>query len=129
MLDIKFLRSLGIKENLLPKANAERNESAEQARTDDLPLAGELMFPSELMELSKEELKSFIINNHSQDSPYTYMTPKGHIIAVYADSAPQGQHDLEFTVDEFLVMLSLTKILGGRPTVYKANQGSWVSWT
>lgn len=128
MLDIEFLRSLGIDEDRLPKAGDERNTGAEPAPTNDLPVAGESMVPPEIMGFSEEELKGFLLKNYSQEHPYTYRTPQGHTIAVYPDSGPCGRHDLEFTVDEFLCMLFFIKVLGGRPTAYKPSQGSWVSW-
>jgi hypothetical protein len=128
MLDIEFLRSLGIREDRLPKANGEEKERDDNDGATNLPVELELIIPIELMELSGEELKSLIVNNHSQDNPYTYRTPHAHTIAVYPNFVPCGPYDLEFTVDEFLVMLFLIKILGGRPTAYKTHQGSWVSW-
>lgn len=128
MLDIEFLRSLGINEDRLPKAGDERNTGAEPATTDDLPVAGEFMVPPELMELSEKELKGLILKNYSQEHPYTYRTPHGHTVAVYPGSGPRGRHDLEFTVDEFLCMLYFIKSLDAKPTAYKTRQGSWVSW-
>lgn len=131
MLDIKFLRILGIKENLLPKADADRNESAEQACTNDLPLAGEFMVPLEMMGLSEEELRRFIIENHTQDNPFKCVTPHGHIVAIYPDSIGDsggGRYDVEFTLSELQAFLQLAKSLDVKPTTYKTREGQRLSW-
>jgi hypothetical protein len=45
MLDVEFLRSLGIKEELLPAPSLEVEMSGENAAIDDLLLAGEAGVP------------------------------------------------------------------------------------
>ena len=71
------------------------------------------MVPPEIWDLSEEELKSLIMNKYSQDNPYKYMTPQGHVVAIYPYSG-EGRYDIEMTVDELVVLMNLMRDLRGK---------------
>jgi hypothetical protein len=127
MLDVDFLRILGIKDDLLPAPRPHDNARNEKESTAYLPPAGEFMIPPEFWDLGEEELRRLIMNEHSQDKPYKCMTPQGHVIAIYPHSG-EGRYDIEFTVEELVVLKNLIRDLGGKLTAYQTNGGSWASW-
>jgi len=127
MLDIGFLRSLGIKTDLLPKPRAEGIDGEEKKGSGDIPVAGEFMVPPEIMKLSEAELKRLIMDEHSQENPLKFQTPHGSVIAVYPYTA-EGRYGIEMTAAEFLALLGLIKTLDAKPKAYKPHSGSWVQW-
>jgi hypothetical protein len=128
MLDVDFLRSLGIKEDLLPTPRPHGTATNEKESSSDLPQAGEFMVPPEIWDLGEEELRRFIMNKYSQDKPYKCRTPRGHVIAIYPHSG-EGRYAIEFNVEELVVLKNLMRDLGGKLAAYQAEGGSWVSWT
>jgi hypothetical protein len=101
MLDNDFLRSLGIKDELLPANEPDGNTINQKESIFNLPLVGEFLAPPEIWDLGDEELKRFIMDKYSQDDPYKCITPQGQIIAIYPHSC-ESQYGMEFTVDDIL---------------------------
>jgi hypothetical protein len=84
--------------------------------------------PQEIWDLGEEDLRRLIMNEYSQGKPYKCMTPQGHVIAIYPHSG-EGRYDIEFTVEELVVLKNLMRDPGGKLTAYQSKGGSWVSWT
>jgi hypothetical protein len=127
MLDVDFLRSLRIKEDLHPAPRPHGTITNEKESSSDLPQAGEFMVPPEIWDLGEEELKRLIMNEYRQDKPYKCVMPQGHVIAIYPHSG-EGRYDLEFTVEELVVLKNLMRDLGSKLTAYQDKSGSWVNW-
>jgi hypothetical protein len=117
MLDNDFLRNLGIKNDLL----------SDGTDINALPVAGEFMVPPEIWDLSEGELNKFILDNHTEANPYKYKSPQGHIIAIYPYCG-EGRYDVEFPVDELVVLMRLMRDLEAKPAGYQPKGGTWVSW-
>jgi hypothetical protein len=103
MLDNDFLRSLGIKDDLLPTPDTKGEASGEKDDISFLPVAGESLVPPESRNPETEELKKFIKNLFTQENPYKRITRQGHVVAVYPHSC-EGRYDIEMTVDEMFFL-------------------------
>jgi hypothetical protein len=96
MLDIDFLRSLGIREEFLPLGLNPR-EVPPASNEQILAIAGDNGIPAELLSLSSAELERLFKEQHTQENPYVFLVPNGvHKFAVYPEET-LGKYDLEFT--------------------------------
>jgi hypothetical protein len=128
MLDTEFLRSLGIKEELLRPQPEPQAGEIERDLPQVLPTAGPRGLPSELLSLSKEGLEKLLKEEHTQGNPYVFNMPNGiHKAAVYPDKA-LGEYDLEWPAKEFIFLVALARDpdLDGM-LVYKLRHGPWHS--
>jgi hypothetical protein len=128
MLDIDFLKSLGIKEGLLLSPQPDSGPKGAKADlTEVLPVAGPLGVPPELLTLDAEELENFLIEGHSQENPYVFLMPTGiHKMAVFPGQV-QEIYDLELTAEEFINFIAVSKIIGTELTGYQTRDGHWHS--
>jgi hypothetical protein len=125
MLDTEFLRSLGIREEMLPPPEPQAGETGGDL-PQALPTAGPRGVPAKLLSLSEAELEKLLKEEHSQENPYMYFMPNGvHTAAVYPDIV-QGEYDLEFTAKHFINLIALARDpeLDGMLD-YKLRDGSW----
>ncbi len=86
LLDDEFLRSLGIKEDFLPRQSPPtrigRPKMPRPSRT--CLLAEGKPVPPEVLNLSPEELEKLLKEQHSQENPHVNLMPGGsHTVAVY----------------------------------------------
>jgi hypothetical protein len=126
MLDFKFLRSLGLKEELpVPPPEPQAGER-ERDLPPGLPTAGPRGLPAELLSLSEAELEKLLKEEHTEENPYMYRMPNGrHKAAVYPDKT-LGRYDLEYTANQFISLVALARdpdIEG--MLAYKPRQGPW----
>jgi len=128
MLDNEFLRSLGIREELLPAPPGPQAGEMGGNLPPALPRAGPRGLPAELLDLSKAELVELLTEKHTQENPYVYLMPNGvHQAAVYPDKV-LGKYDVEFPAREFICKVSLARdseIEG--MLAYKPRHGPWRS--
>lgn len=69
MLDVEFLKGLGIREELLPSGPTPQNAAAEDANSHlELPIAGNNGFPAELLNLEAEGLEKLLKENPPRKS-------------------------------------------------------------
>lgn len=124
MLDVGFLKSLGIRAELLPSKPNPQNPPPEDAGTNlELPIAGNNGFPAELLNLDAEEPKKLLKEQHSHENPYVFLMPNGiHQVAVYPETILQ-KYDLEFTAKEFITFIAL--VGKGKIDAYKTREGQW----
>jgi hypothetical protein len=128
MLDIEFLRSLGIREELLRPQPDLQAGKLEGDLTPVLPTAGPRGLPVELLSLSEEELEKMLMEEHTQETPYVYRMPNGiHKAAVYPDKT-LGKYDVEWTAKEFIFLVALGRDLDLEGMlVYNPRHGPWHS--
>jgi hypothetical protein len=128
MLDNAFLRSLGVREEMLPAPPGPQDEKIGSDLLQSLPTAGPRGLPAELLSLSEAELEKLLKEEHSQENPYMYFMPNGiHKAAVYPDKV-RGEYDLEFTAKHFINLLALARDPEIDGTLdYKLRDGSWHS--
>ena len=127
MLDTEFLRSLGIREELLPPPGPQAGEIG-----GNLPPGAANGRASRCtgrtLGLSEEELEKLLKEEHSQENPYVYCMPDGiHKAAVYPDKV-RGEYDLECPAKEFINLVALARdpeIEG--MLAYKPRHGPWHS--
>jgi hypothetical protein len=126
MLDTDFLRSLGIREELLPPGEGSR-EVASAINEQDLPRAGEKGVPPELLELNDQDLEKFLKERCTQDNPYVFLLGNGITkVAIYPYST-LGRYDLydfEYTTDRFVNFVSYIKQYGLSPPRSLRSPGS-----
>jgi hypothetical protein len=126
MLDIEFLRSLGLKEELpVPPPEPQAGER-ERNLPPVLPTAGPCGLPAALLSLSEEELEKLFKEEHTQENPYMYRMPNGiHKAAVYPEKT-LGEHDLEWPAKEFIHLMALARDpdLDGM-LAYNPRHGPW----
>jgi hypothetical protein len=128
MLDTAFLRSLGIREEMLPPPPEPQAGGTGGNLPPALPTAGPRGVPAELLTLSDVELEKLLKEVHSRKNPYVYWMPDGiHQAAVYPDKV-LGGYDLEFTAQEFINLVALARDpdLEGM-LAYKSKHGPWHS--
>jgi hypothetical protein len=126
MLDSKFLRSLGIKEELLRPQPEPQVGERERDLPPVLPMAGARGLPAVLFSLNEAELEKLLKEEHIQGTPYLYCMPNGRQKAgVYPDKTLK-EYDLEWPAKEFIFLVGLARnpVLDGMP-VYKPRQGPW----
>jgi hypothetical protein len=128
MLDVGFLRSLSIREELLPPPPIPQAGESKRDLPQVLPRAGPRGLPAELLSLSEAELEKLLKEEHTQENPYVYGMPNGrHKAAVYPDK-PLGEYDLEYTAKEFIILIALARdpdIVG--MLAYRPRHGQWHS--
>lgn len=128
MLDTEFLRSLGIREELLPPKLDPQAGEADRDLPQVLPMAGPRGFPAELLTLSEADLEKLLKDEHTQENPYVYCMPNGiHKAAVYPDK-PLGEYDVEWPAKEFINLVALARDpdLEGM-LAYNLRYGPWHS--
>jgi len=109
MLDNEFLRSLGIREELLPAPPGPQAGEMEGSLPPALPSAGPCGLPAELLDLSEAELEELLTEKHTQENPYVYLMPNGiHQAAVYPDQ-PRGEYEVEWSAREFIKLAALAR--------------------
>jgi hypothetical protein len=125
MLNTEFLRSLGIREEMLLPPGPHAGETGGNL-PPALPMAGPRGVPAELLGLSEAELEKLLEEEHSQENPYVFCMPNGiHQAAVYPDKV-RGEYDLEFTAKNFINLITLARdpeIEG--MLAYKPRHGPW----
>ena len=128
MLDNEFLRSLGIREELLPPPPGPQAGKMGENLPPALPRAGPRGLPAELLDLSKAELVELLTEKHTQENPYVYLMPNGvHQAAVYPDKV-LGEYDIEWPAKEFINIVTLARdseIEG--MLAYNPRHGPWDS--
>jgi hypothetical protein len=126
MLDNAFLRSLGVREEMLPGPPGPQGEEMESDLLQSLPTAGPRGVPAELLDLSEAELEKLLREEHTQDNSYVFCMPDGiHQAAVYPDKV-RREYDLEWPAQEFINVVALARdpeIEG--MLAYKPGHGSW----
>jgi hypothetical protein len=128
MLDIEFLRSLGITEEFRRPDPEPKTVEAGPNFPPVLPTAGPRGIPTELLSLSEAELRKLLKEEHTQENPYVYRMPNGiHKAAVYPDKT-LGEYDLEWTTNQFIFLVGLARDpdLDGM-LAYKPRHGPWHS--
>jgi hypothetical protein len=128
MLDTEFLRSLGIREELLrPQPELQAGEIGRNL-PQTLPMAGPCGLPAELFSLSEPELEDLLTRKHTQANPYVFGMPNGiHEAAVYPEKT-LGEYDVEWPAKEFINLVALARdpdIEG--MLAYKPRHGPWHS--
>jgi hypothetical protein len=126
MLDIEFLRSLGIPEEFRRPDPEPKTVAAEPNSPPVLPTAGPCGLPTELLSLREVELEKLLKEEHTEENPYMYRMPNGiHKAAVYPDKT-LGRYDLEYTANQFISLVALARdpdIEG--MLAYKPRHGPW----
>jgi hypothetical protein len=128
MLDTAFLRSLGIREEMLPPPPESHAGGTGGNLPPALPTAGPRGVPAELLTLSDVELEKLLKEKHTQEKPYVYLMPNGiHRAAVYPNKV-LGEYDVEWPAKEFINLLALARDpdLEGM-LAYKPKHGPWYS--
>jgi hypothetical protein len=128
MLDTEFLRSLGLREEVLRPQPEPQAVEEERDLPKVLPTAGPRGIPAELLSLSEAELEKLLKEEHTQEDPYVFGMPNGiHQAAVYPDQA-LGEYDLEWPAEEFIFLVALARDpdLEGM-LAYKTSHGTWHS--
>lgn len=128
MLDIEFLRSLGIREELLPRPPGPQAAEIGGNLPPALPKAEPCGFPAELLDLSKADLETLLKEKHTQENPYVYLMPNGiHQAAVYPDKV-LGEYDVEWPARQFIHLVALARDpdISGM-LAHKPRHGPWHS--
>lgn len=105
MLGNDFLRSLGIKEELLPSVESAPAVALADNDQTTLPMAREYGIPTELLELQTDELEKMLKEEYTQENPYVYMFSINNLkVAVYPKETlgKKNLYILEYTADEFI---------------------------
>jgi hypothetical protein len=109
MLDSKFLRSLGLREEVLQTQPETQAGERERDLPPVLPTAGPRGLPAELLGLREAELEKLLKEEHTQENPYMYRMPNGrHKAAVYPDKT-LGRYDLEYNANQFISLVALAR--------------------
>jgi hypothetical protein len=127
MLGTEFLRSLGIREEMLPPPGPQAGGTGGNL-PPALPTAGPRGFPAELLDLSEAELEKLLKEEHTQKNPYLYCMPNGiHQAAVYPEKV-LGEYEVEWSAREFINLAALARDLEIEGMLaYKPRHGPWHS--